>query len=338
MCKNLGTLNFSILARHGFVAKSFLNSIKNKKILSELEIEKFEQSLNTITKKMLIDLSLVENKKMSSKQFMSKYGHLRPGSYDINSLRYDQSKNFNFKVKNLKKTKANFSLSKKQIKKIDKILTKEKFENIDALSFFKYLADAISLREYSKFIFTKYLSKILEIIADYGKRNNLIRRDLSNLNINNFLNKKIYMNIPKLKSLFIKNKKNYELNKIVKLPSLIQDISRTRVIPYQVSSPNFITHKKANGQIILNPEIKSTKNLNKKIILIENADPGYDWIFGHQISGLVTKYGGINSHMAIRCSELSIPAVIGCGEQIFNDLLGKKEIQIDCSLSIIYSV
>ena len=27
---------------------------------------------------MLIDLSLVENKKISSKEFMVKYGHLRP--------------------------------------------------------------------------------------------------------------------------------------------------------------------------------------------------------------------------------------------------------------------
>ena len=52
LCKNLGTLNFSILARHGFVAKSFLNSMVNKKIFSELEIEKFEQSLNTITNRL----------------------------------------------------------------------------------------------------------------------------------------------------------------------------------------------------------------------------------------------------------------------------------------------
>ena len=57
------------------------------------------------------------------------------------------------------------------------------------------------------------------------------------------------------------------------------------------------------------------------------------------ILGLVTKFGGINSHMAIRCSELSIPAVIGCGEQIFSDIISdqKKEIFIDCSASLIYS-
>ena len=43
--------------------------------------------------------------------------------------------------------------------------------------------------------------------------------------------------------------------------------------------------------------------------------------------------------MAIRCSELSIPAVIGCGEQIYLNLTNtyNKQIFIDCSSSLIYS-
>ena len=39
------------------------------------------------------------------------------------------------------------------------------------------------------------------------------------------------------------------------------------------------------------------------IVLIENADPGYDWIFSKNIKGLITKNGGINSHMSIRCQN-----------------------------------
>ena len=40
--------------------------------------------------------------------------------------------------------------------------------------------------------------------------------------------------------------------------------------------------------------------------------------------------------MAIRCSELSIPAVIGCGEQIYLNLTNtyNKQIFIDCSILI----
>ena len=94
LCKNYGTFNFSILARHGFVGKSFLNSLEREKVISGYQVEKFEQNLNTITKRMLNDLYLVQKKKISPKDFMGEYGHLRPGTYDITSKRYDQIKNF----------------------------------------------------------------------------------------------------------------------------------------------------------------------------------------------------------------------------------------------------
>ena len=41
------------------------------------------------------------------------------------------------------------------------------------------------------------------------------------------------------------------------------------------------------------------------------------FLFSYRIRGLITKYGGINSHMAIRCNELNIPAAIGVGDKIF---------------------
>ena len=61
-------------------------------------------------------------------------------------------------------------------------------------------------------------------------------------------------------------------------------------------------------------------NFRNKIVLIENADPGFDWLFNFNIKGLITKFGGANSHMSIRCNELKIPAAIGVGEKIFEDL------------------
>lgn len=71
-------------------------------------------------------------------------------------------------------------------------------------------------------------------------------------------------------------------------------------------------------------------NLKNKIIIIEQADPGYDWIFLHGIAGLITKYGGTNSHMAIRCAELAVPAAIGCGDQLFKKLKKTNFIDLDC--------
>ena len=68
------------------------------------------------------------------------------------------------------------------------------------------------------------------------------------------------------------------------------------------------------------------------IICIENADPGYDFLFSKNIKGLITKYGGQNSHMAIRCAELNLPALIGVGEKVYNKILENKYVKIDCNL------
>ena len=59
--------------------------------------------------------------------------------------------------------------------------------------------------------------------------------------------------------------------------------------------------------------------------MIENADPGFDFLFSYKIDGLITKYGGSNSHMAIRCMELGLPALIGVGDKIYNDLSKSKK-------------
>ena len=78
--------------------------------------------------------------------------------------------------------------------------------------------------------------------------------------------------------------------------------------------PNFITSKRIIGKV-LNLSNKTKNTLENKIVLIENADPGFDWIFTKKIKSFATQYGGSNSHMAIRAAELNIPAVIGCGQK-----------------------
>jgi len=71
--------------------------------------------------------------------------------------------------------------------------------------------------------------------------------------------------------------------------------------------------------------------------MLENGDPGYDWIFTRNPAGLITKYGGVASHMAIRCAEFGIPAAIGCGI-LFDKLKGKEKINLDCELKKIIPI
>ena len=49
-----------------------------------------------------------------------------------------------------------------------------------------------------------------------------------------------------------------------------------------------------------------------------------------KINGLITKYGGINSHMAIRCAELNLPAAIGVGNDLFNQIIQTNKLLLDC--------
>ena len=115
---------------------------------------------------------------------------------------------------------------------------------------------------------------------------------------------------------------------------LLIDSKGVDVIPFQVSSPNFIGEKKITSKMIpINGRSKlNSFSLNKKIILIENADPGFDWLFNFNINGLITKFGGANSHMAIRCNELKIPAAIGIGEKIFEEIKDHDQIILNCPL------
>lgn len=99
----------------------------------------------------------------------------------------------------------------------------------------------------------------------------------------------------------------------------------------QRSFPNFIGNKRIEGEIVeLTAHIVNIPKLKGKIVCIEGADPGYDWIFTRDIAGLITKYGGTNSHMAIRCAEYGLPAAIGCGEQPYERVVKAKKCLLDC--------
>ena len=185
-----------------------------------------------------------------------------------------------------------------------------------------YIKEATRLREYSKFIFTKSIDQIFNLMIAIAPKNFKKREILSFFTVGEIMNNKLN------KNLLFKRIKEYEINSKIFLPEVIKDKYSYDVIPYMFNVPNFITSNKIMGKVIF-LDNKLLKNLNGKIILIENADPGFDWIFTKRIKGFVTQYGGSNSHMAIRAAELNIPAVIGCGQKKFEELKASSDIEID---------
>lgn len=322
--------SFGILARHAFIARKLIESFTNLKILSLKRKKEFFKALNSISNTFTIDYQKVLSSKMTKLRFMKKYGHLRQGTFDIESKRYDKIVNF-FDGKKKRFNKNNdFKLNIKESKQINSLLEKYNIK-IRANELFDYFSLAIKSREESKLIFTKRVSNLLEFIKSYAKKIKLSKSDIVHIDFFNFLdflnNKKKIVSIYK-DVLFYKEQ--FKINSNIKLPPVIKEKKDFIIITTGLNKTNFVTNNKVKSQVINIKNIKNRNEVNNKIVLIKAADPGYDWIFTFNIKGLVTMFGGLNSHMSIRCFEFDLPAAIGCGEKIFNEINEKKNITLDC--------
>jgi glutamine kinase len=122
----------------------------------------------------------------------------------------------------------------------------------------------------------------------------------------------------------------YEITCQLELPNIISSARDFEYFETPPSDPNYIGKSTTVGEVAYLRSDEISKKIKNKIVLIHSADPGYDWIFSHDIKGLITEFGGANSHMAIRCSELGIPAAIGVGAEKFSKLNKQEVIKIDC--------
>jgi glutamine kinase len=340
-CIQYGTIPFSILARHGFIAKTILLSLHHLGIITKDETNQFQSTIQTVASDLVDDMQSLQLGKLTNAEFMLRYGHLRPGTYDIISHRYDQMGDISngSELPQQEDKMELFQFSQKQQKQVNTLLEVNGFSDFKADDLLNYMREATVGREYGKFVFTRSVSDMLELIANFAEENGLSRDEISHVPLN------LILEIAKssgeitveerLRDISEQEKEKHQISVAIRLPQLLTDQAGVHIVPFQVSHPNFITHKKVTAQcLILRSEIDKL-SLKDKVIIIEGADPGFDWIFSQKIAGLITKYGGANSHMAIRCAEFGIPAAIGCGEQRFDLLLKSNKVHLDCAAGLI---
>ena len=158
---------------------------------------------------------------------------------------------------------------------------------------------------------------------------NLTREDMSFSDIAIF--KELYFSVSDpekaIKTSIQNGKRAYRDTSQICLPPLITNAEQVWCFEWPNLKPNFITSKVVEGRVLA----PSDKNIENSIVCIPSADPGYDWLFSHAIKGLITAWGGANSHMAIRAGELGVPAVIGAGEELYNKWSTSKFLRMDCS-------
>jgi len=329
-CIRFGTLPFAGLARTGFIAVLLLKSLVSIGILSNQDYDNYMKQLKSVGSEIETDRFI-----MSEKDFLSKYGHLRPGTYDITSQRYDASPSlyfFNEKKQQIgmEQKKNEFLLTSGQFTAIQEQMMQHEIVG-DVSSLFKFIKAGIEGREYSKFVFTKSLSDALELIVQLGAEYGFNREEMAFIDIQAI--ERLYSSAEDIKSSLEKSisegYKKYGHTLSFTLPPVIIKPNDIYAFHLPTGDPNFITMGWAIGDVCT--DCFGNEPLEGKIIMILSADPGYDWIFTHSICGIITAYGGANSHMAIRSGELGIPAVIGVGEKLFIEWKKAQTLRIDCA-------
>jgi phosphohistidine swiveling domain-containing protein len=327
-CKRYGTLPFAGLARAGFIAVQLLQSFVEVGVLNAEESAAFMAGVDTVGSRIGRDLA-----QLPKAEFLARYGHLRPGTYDILSPRYDETPDLYFDWSNVRPAASappRFEFSREQLRRIGQLL-KEHELDIDALSLIEFIQAGIEGREYSKFVFTRSLSDALSLIGQLGRDYGLSTEDCAFLTYDAI--RALYSESGSVGEALMESvahgRERHALTRNLVLPPVIASPSDVFAFHVPPSQPNFITRKTVTAPVASLADPPET--FAGRILFVPSADPGFDWIFTRGIGGFVTQFGGANSHMAIRAGELGLPAVIGAGEALFRQWRAARTLCLDCT-------
>lgn len=253
---------------------------------------------------------------------------LRPGTYDIERSCYRDMDWHSFPgVK--PSTKAGDSLPRLDTRAIQDALDVAD-TGLVANDLSRFISLSIAAREESKFLYSYHLSRLLEAIAGAGQSTGLSRAQLAMLDIAKLMNLP-GASIDQVRSLAQQaedRRARFNALSNYVLPDVL--VSPLEVFAHTQSRPDghFFGHGVVSGTPIAIDEA-CPGDLRGRVVVLEAADPGFEFLFGSEIAALVTCYGGVNSHMAVRCQESGTPGVLGVGPDRFDQLLRADQVTID---------
>lgn len=327
-CKRYGTLPFAGLARGGFIAVELLRSLVRTGAIGASDARALLESVTTVATRVS-DAGVGDRD-----AFLRAFGHLRPGTYDIRSERYDANPDRYFAPAggaSMDPTTVDDvpELAPEALDRVQARLDAAGFE-LTAAELIAFIRRAIELREEAKFLFTKNLSDFLEVFAAYGATLGHTRDDLSFARVDVVY--ELYRSSGSAPSVLQQSidagRSSYAVTCGLTLPLLIATGDDVYAFEAPPIAPNFVTQERIVAPVATNLDPSGIRGC---VVCIESADPGFDWIFAHAPAALVTAFGGTNSHMAIRANELRLPAVVGVGADEFRRLAKARRLLIDCA-------
>jgi len=336
-CRSEGTLPFAHLARAGFIAMALLNSAVVTGVISVQQRADYLRSVATVATAYRDDGASLQGGNLTQAAFLERYGHLRPGTYDITVPSYADDP-----VRYLDLAEAGCTGQHQAPlpwpddcwRQFDSALAALGLP-VGAPCIDAFLRAAIAGREAAKFTFTRSLSRALDQIAAFGRQIGLSRDDLSYLSLTDLRavdSGELHSAVAdELRRRAAQSRLAHALALGIELPPLLRDEADFDGFVQPVALPNFIGTGRVTAAVVcIDDGTAPTASLAGRIVLSRQADPGCDWLFAHGIAGLVTAYGGANSHMAIRAAEFGLPAAIGVGEPRYQQLAACLRLMLDC--------
>jgi choline kinase len=334
--RRVGTPTFAHLARGAFVATALLRSLVRTGTITVAELDSFLASIDTVLGRLQVDARRVHDGALTWDAFVATYGHLRPGTYDIASPCYraaaeDYLRPIVERAAEPVVVPPGAVWSAPTRRAVGDALARAGLPG-DVERFEAFARRAIAGREEGKFVFTRGLSAALECFAEFGRAHGLGREDLAHVGVHDLLSCRDAVADPEalLASRALEGREAFHVAQGVALPAQITRESDLVCFEQEPAEPNFVTQHTVVAPVV-SSDLRPDGPVDGTIVLIPNADPGYDWLLARDIAGLVTMYGGANSHMAVRAAELSLPAAIGVGELVYRTLEPARVLQLDCA-------
>lgn len=297
-----GTEMFARVARLAFYWKSRFEELHPREDLNIL----MGGHIRSVNERLQSDLVACRNGTIAKEEVVARYGHLRPGQFSVFSESYADDPNAYLFA---------------QMERAEIAQPQRQTHMFEDTTEFRHIVTFMEARERMKFLF----SQSLHLFATKLKHQ-LAQRGISECDASRVSWDALCLNDSEpLRSSHTKHEPPVLLPDVI-----IPGLTDLGVITFSEAMPSYITNSTVKARVCVIERLGVKADVRGALVLLPNADPGYDFLFHSGAVGIITKVGGPASHMCIRSIELQMPACIGCGESVYQKLAAASSAVLDC--------
>ncbi len=300
-----GTEMFARVARLAFYWKSRFEELHAREDLNVL----MSGYIRSVNEGLQSDLVACRNGTITREEVIKRYGHLRPGQFSVFGESYADDPNAYLFAH---REPAEVTRSHRQAHPF-----------VDTTEF-KHTVAFMEARERMKFLFSQSLHLFATQLKQQLAQRGISECDASRVGWNELwtcLNNSTPLRANRAK----------QVSPVLLPDVIIPGLTNLEVITFSEAMPSYITTSTVKAHVCVLERLGVKADVRGAIVLLPNADPGYDFLFHSGAVGIITKVGGPASHMCIRSIELQMPACIGCGESVYQRLATAHSALLDCS-------